>query len=96
MVYCIAIRVGGQEEWEFAWQRYLNTNVGSEKDILLSALGCSRETWILSRYLYWAISEGSGIKKQDSPRVFTAVSNNVIGQEIAYRFFKNNWAALKK
>jgi hypothetical protein len=42
--------VGGQEEWDFAWQRYRKTNVGSEKDILLGALGCSREIWILSRY----------------------------------------------
>jgi aminopeptidase N len=50
VVYCTAIRVGGQEEWDFAWQRYRKTNVGSEKDILLGALGCSREIWILSRY----------------------------------------------
>jgi hypothetical protein len=49
-VYCTAIRVGGQDEWDFAWQRYRKTNVGSERDILLGALGCSRETWILSRY----------------------------------------------
>lgn len=50
VVYCTAISVGGQDEWDFAWQRYRKTNVGSEKDILLGALGCSRETWILSRY----------------------------------------------
>lgn len=92
----MAIRAGGQEEWEFAWQRYLHTNVGSEKEILLSSLGCSRETWILSRYLHWAVSEGSGIRKQDSARIFTAVASNVIGQELAYRFLKNNWDTLKK
>ncbi len=50
-VYCTAIRIGGQKEWDFAWQRYLKSNVGSEKDILLSALGCSREPWILSRWV---------------------------------------------
>jgi aminopeptidase N len=50
IVYCTAISVGGQDEWDFAWQRYRKTNIGSEKDILLGALGCSRETWILSRY----------------------------------------------
>lgn len=51
-VYCTAIRVGGQKEWDFAWQRYINSNVGSEKDILLGALGCSRETWILARLIF--------------------------------------------
>lgn len=53
IVYCTALRVGGQEEWEFAWQRYLNANVGTEKEILMSAMGCSKETWILSRYFIY-------------------------------------------
>lgn len=96
IVYCTAVRVGGQEHWDFAWQRYKNTNVGAEKDILMTALGCSRETWILSRYLEWALSENHGIRKQDSPGVFTAVASNVVGQELAYRFMKNNWDRLKK
>lgn len=48
-MYCTAIKVGGQEEWDFAWERYKNSNVGSEKELLLQALGCSREVWILSR-----------------------------------------------
>ncbi|KAF5299269.1 hypothetical protein FQA39_LY02442 [Lamprigera yunnana] len=96
IIYCVAIRAGGQEEWDFAWERYLKSNVGSEKDVIMSALGCSRETWILSRYLYRAVTENSGIRKQDSIRVFTAVSNNIIGQELVYKFFKNNWSLLKK
>ncbi|KAK4880997.1 hypothetical protein RN001_004316 [Aquatica leii] len=96
IIYCVAIRAGGQEEWDFAWQRYLASNVGSEKDIIMSALGCSRETWILSRYLYWAVTDGSGIRKQDSPRVFSSVSSNIIGQDLVYRFFKNNWGLLKQ
>lgn len=29
---------------------YKMTTVASEKDLLLDALGCSRETWILARY----------------------------------------------
>lgn len=48
-VYCTAINDGGQEEWDFAWSRYLNTNVASDKEILLTALACSKDIWILSR-----------------------------------------------
>lgn len=96
VVYCNAIQIGGQEEWDFAWSRYLNTNVGNEREIIMSALGCSRETWILSRYLEWAITSNSGIRKQDAARVFLAVSNNVIGQQLAYRFLKTNWDRIKK
>lgn len=96
VVYCTAIRVGGQEEWDFAWQRYRKTNVGSEKDILLGALGCSREIWILSRYLDWAISENSGIRKQDAARVFGAIANNAVGQPLAYSFLRNKWDRIRE
>ncbi|PNF37827.1 hypothetical protein B7P43_G09236 [Cryptotermes secundus] len=96
VVYCTAIRVGGQEEWDFAWQRYRKTNVGSEKDILLGALGCSREIWILSRYLDWAITENSGIRKQDAARVFGAIANNAVGQPLAYSFLRNKWDRIRE
>ncbi|XP_012268487.2 aminopeptidase N isoform X2 [Athalia rosae] len=95
VVYCTAIRVGGQIEWDFAWQQYQLTNVGSEKDLLLHALGCSRETWILSRYLNWAVTENSGIRKQDASRIFGSVSNSVIGQPLAFNFLRNEWARIK-
>ena len=96
VVYCTAIRVGGQSEWEFAWQRYLASNVGSEKDLLLAALGCTRETWLLSRYLDWAITDNSEIRKQDVTRVFGSVANNVIGQPIAFNYLRNKWNQLRK
>ncbi|XP_015604737.1 aminopeptidase Ey [Cephus cinctus] len=96
VVYCTAMRAGGEAEWDFAWQRYLKTNVGSEKDLLLNALGCTRETWILSRYLDWAITDNSGIRKQDAARVFGSVANNVIGQPLAFNFLRNKWARLKE
>ncbi|KAK7793608.1 hypothetical protein R5R35_013591 [Gryllus longicercus] len=96
VVYCTALRVGGQEEWDFAWQRYLAANVGSERDLLLGALGCSRETWILSRYLEWAVTNKSGIRKQDAARVFGAVSSNVIGQRLAYAFLRSQWDRIRE
>ncbi|KAJ8921510.1 hypothetical protein NQ315_003128 [Exocentrus adspersus] len=95
IVYCTAISDGGQEEWDFAWQRYLTTNVANEKEILLTALGCSKETWILSRYLEWAVTEHAGIRKHDSARVFASVSENPVGQDLAYRFLKTNWNRIR-
>ncbi|XP_047490104.1 aminopeptidase N-like [Penaeus chinensis] len=49
-VYCSAIAGGGEDEWAAAWALYLEANVGAEKDRLLSALGCTKEVWLLSRY----------------------------------------------
>ncbi|KAL6443877.1 hypothetical protein ACFW04_001721 [Cataglyphis niger] len=96
VVYCTAIRMGGQIEWDFAWQRYRANNVGSEKDLLLQALGCTREPWLLNRYLDWAITENSGIRKQDVSRVFGSIASNVIGQPIAFNYFRNKWTRLRE
>lgn len=49
LVYCTAISVGGEDHWDFAWERYLKATVSSEKEIILSALGCTRITWLLAR-----------------------------------------------
>ncbi|XP_048262950.1 aminopeptidase N isoform X2 [Bombus terrestris] len=96
VVYCTAIRFGGQIEWDFAWQRYLETNVGSEKDLLLHSLGCTRETWLLNRYLDWIITENSGIRKQDAARVINSIASNSIGQPLAFNYLRNKWHRLRE
>ena len=95
IVYCTAIKHGDSDEWDFAWHRFMNTSVSSEKEILLQSLGCSREPWILSRYLERSIMENGPIRKQDTFRVFSAVSTNSWGQSIAFNFIKENWKRLR-
>ncbi|XP_065076994.1 aminopeptidase N-like [Ochlerotatus camptorhynchus] len=95
IVYCTAIKYGDQAEWEYAWKRFQKTTIPSEKETLLSALGCSRETWILTRFLEYSMTDEFGIRKQDVFRVFLAVSNNVIGQPIAFSYIRNNWKKMK-
>lgn len=95
IVYCTAIRVGGEREWDFAWERYLSSNVGSEKDLILEALGCSSQMWILSRYLDWSLSEKDGIRRQDVAKVFSALSENPVGQMLAFNFLRSQWQRLK-
>ena len=48
-VYCHAIANGDEEEWDFGWERYTKSEVASEKDMLLSALTCSKQPWLLIR-----------------------------------------------
>ncbi|XP_052891874.1 aminopeptidase N [Anopheles moucheti] len=94
-VYCTAIKYGDEKEWDFAWDRFQKATVASEKEILLSALGCSRVPWILARYLENAMSDEYGIRKQDAFRVFISVADNVIGQPIAFDYMRNNWPKMK-
>ncbi|XP_063599468.1 aminopeptidase N-like [Penaeus indicus] len=93
-VYCTAIAGGGEAEWEAAWALYLEANVGAEKDRLLSAMGCTKEIWLLSRYLDMAFTDGSAIRRQDARTVFRAVANNDVGRYIAWDFLRNNWEAI--
>lgn len=86
VVYCTAIRHGGDKEWHFLWDRYSNSNVGSEKSLILSALGCSREIWLLQRYLDWTLNESSGVRKQDRSTVFDGVAQNEVGLPLAKSF----------
>ncbi|XP_018019816.1 aminopeptidase N [Hyalella azteca] len=89
-VYCTAIAQGGEAEWNFAWAQYLATNVASEQDRILYALSCTREIWILTKYLDMAFTENSGVRKQDSGRVFSNVASNDVGRDVAWQYLQDN------
>jgi len=48
------------------------------------------------RYLDWAVSENSGIRKQDAARVFSAIASNSVGQPLAYSFLRNKWDHIRE
>ena len=50
-ITCTAIREGDEVEWEFAFGRYMASNVASEQAVLLSSLCCSEKPWILAKSL---------------------------------------------
>ncbi|XP_025415668.1 aminopeptidase N-like isoform X2 [Sipha flava] len=95
IIYCTAISYGSEEEWDFAWKMYKMTTVASEKDLLLDALGCSRETWILARFLSYALQSNSSIRTQEISKVFYALTNKVAGQEVAWNYVRDHWRELK-
>lgn len=89
--YCTAIKYGGQLEWDFAWRMSFNMTSAQDRDVILSALGCSRDPWILIRYLSFVLDPSSGIRKQDGRRVISAVASNPGGRRIAFQFVLNHF-----
>ncbi|TDG52379.1 hypothetical protein AWZ03_001209 [Drosophila navojoa] len=89
-VYCTAIRHGDDNDWNFLWMRYNNSNVAAEKRTIMSSLGCTREVWLLQRYLALTFEPKQGIRKQDSMYAFQAVAYNEIGFHLAKDYFMNN------
>ena len=67
--YCNAISKGSENEWSFGWSRYENSQVASEKSTLLSALSCSKDVWLLNRFLNMSLTSDSGVRKQDGYKV---------------------------
>ena len=49
VVLCSAIKNGGDPEWNFAWKQFKNSKVATEKDVLLSALTCTKKKWLLQK-----------------------------------------------
>ena len=48
LVYYYGISNTGEEEWNWLYEKFLNTSEASEKSKLMYALAASRETWILN------------------------------------------------
>jgi len=89
--YCNAIDEGGEEEWDFAWERYQNSYVASEKATILSSLACTKEVWLLNRYLNMSINSDSGVRKQDGAKVLGNVALNTVGRYLAFDFVQQEW-----
>ena len=89
MVYCTALKNAKETEWDFLWERYVASNVGSEKTMIMSALACTREEWLLKRYLDWSLNS-TLVRKQDNIFVFIGVAQAEIGFHLAKQFFYDN------
>lgn len=95
-VYCTAISQGTEEDWNFLWSRYRKSNVASERQTILSTLGCSKEVWILQRYMEKSFHPRSAIRKQDSSLCFQAVASREVGFLLAKQYFIENVELIHK
>eukprot|EP00088_Acartia_fossae_P031208 TRINITY_DN3213_c0_g1_i1.p1 TRINITY_DN3213_c0_g1~~TRINITY_DN3213_c0_g1_i1.p1 ORF type:complete len:964 (+),score=231.16 TRINITY_DN3213_c0_g1_i1:49-2940(+) len=95
VTYCTAMSQGGEKEWDFAWQRYENSNVATEKANILYSLGCTDQVWILNRYLNMSLTTGSGVRKQDGSKVIGSVARNTVGRYLAFNYIREKWEVIK-
>ncbi|TKS74007.1 Aminopeptidase N [Collichthys lucidus] len=89
-VYCNAIAAGGAKEWDFAWAKFNNSNA-IEADKLRYALSCTKQPWLLNRYLEYTLDPDM-IRKQDATSTIVYIANNVIGQSLAWDFVRARWS----
>uniref|UniRef100_A0A8C1PXS2 Aminopeptidase n=1 Tax=Cyprinus carpio TaxID=7962 RepID=A0A8C1PXS2_CYPCA len=89
-VYCNAIAAGGVEEWDFGWQMFKKSTIAAEAEKLLYGLSCTKEPWLLNRYLEFTI-DPKQVRKQDAAFAIVYISGNVIGQPLVWDFVRANY-----
>ncbi|CAG2202848.1 ANPEP [Mytilus edulis] len=90
-VLCTALRHGSSEDWDFLFSRYVNSSSNDQRTYL-DALSCSRDNWVLHRYLEYSIGIGdTTIRSQDARFAILAVASNPLGLQMTWRFVRSNW-----
>ncbi|XP_054666595.1 aminopeptidase Q isoform X1 [Grus americana] len=95
-VCCYGVAVGSDKEWNFAWEMYNRTDSTKEdKDILLSAMSCAKESWLLYRYLQYGLSN-TLFSSNCTSIIILYVMTKDIGHRIAWEFVTENWPLLSE
>ncbi|XP_011870129.1 PREDICTED: uncharacterized protein LOC105563274 [Vollenhovia emeryi] len=92
-VYCTAMRMNSRDNYEILWNEYLNSNVTTDKLVILSSLACSENRDDLERLLREAIIKDSvNIRYQDSAKVFSNVYDaSLIGVEVVMKVIETSY-----
>ncbi|XP_078283626.1 aminopeptidase Ey-like [Rhinoraja longicauda] len=92
-VYCNAIALGGEEQWNFAWKMFESATIATESDKLRYALACTNLPWLLNRYLEYTL-DPLKIRKQDATSTISTIARNVVGQPLAWDFIRARWSVI--
>ncbi|XP_023321022.1 aminopeptidase N [Eurytemora carolleeae] len=97
-VYCTGIKYGNEEDWDLAWDRLQKTNVLLEKSTLMTALGCTKDTALIDKYLERSIDPNSTIRTQDKRYVYLAIgdSSEADGSARMLTWLEDNWEKIKE
>ncbi|CAL8262787.1 unnamed protein product [Merluccius merluccius] len=90
-VYCSAIAAGGAKEWNFAYEQFRLATIATEAEKLRAALACTKQPWLLNRYLEYTLKPNL-VRKQDATSTIVYIASNVVGQPLAWDFIRDRWS----
>ena len=56
VIYSVGVAEGGQEEWDYLWQKAKETKITSQAEIMTRALAATRHQWLLWRLVSFHVS----------------------------------------
>uniref|UniRef100_A0A673A0F8 Aminopeptidase n=1 Tax=Sphaeramia orbicularis TaxID=375764 RepID=A0A673A0F8_9TELE len=93
IVYCTGVSLMDEDVWEFIWMKFHSSTAVSEKKILLEALTCSDNTFLLNRLLNLSLTSDL-VPEQDVIDVIIHVGRNPQGRNLAWKYFRDKWDVL--
>ncbi|CAG12385.1 unnamed protein product, partial [Tetraodon nigroviridis] len=93
IVYCTGVSLMDEDVWEFIWMKFHSSQAVSEKKILLEALTCSDNVFLLNRLLNLSLTSDL-VPEQDVIDVIIHVGRNPQGRNLAWRYFREKWEVL--
>ncbi|KAK2118206.1 hypothetical protein P7K49_005093 [Saguinus oedipus] len=94
VVLCYGIALGSDKEWDILLNIYTNTTKEEEKLQLIYAMSCSKDPWILNRYMEYAISASPFTSNETN--IIEIVAASDVGWYVAKDFLVNNWQAVSE
>ncbi|XP_028255693.1 thyrotropin-releasing hormone-degrading ectoenzyme-like [Parambassis ranga] len=93
IVYCTGVSLMDEDVWEFIWMKFHSSNAVSQKKILLEALTCSDNAFLLNRLLNLSLTSDL-VPEQDVIDVIIHVGRNPQGRNLAWKYFREKWDIL--
>ncbi|KTF87904.1 hypothetical protein cypCar_00046157, partial [Cyprinus carpio] len=93
IVYCTGVSLMDEDVWEFIWMKFHSSTAISEKKVLLEALTCSDNIFLLNRLLNLSLTSDL-VPDQDVIDVIIHVGRNPLGRHLAWRYFCEKWDIL--
>ncbi|KAI1719438.1 peptidase family m1 domain-containing protein [Ditylenchus destructor] len=92
LTYCEGVHYGSEKDWQMVLDLFQREAVQVERERLMIALACSRDTHTLKKLLAMAADvNNTVIRLQDKPSVFGHVSQRITGQKVIVDFFIDHW-----
>ncbi|XP_072814086.1 aminopeptidase Q isoform X1 [Vicugna pacos] len=92
VILCYGIALGNDKEWDFLLSIYNNKTKEEERIQLAYAMSCSKDPWILNRYMEYAIT--TSLFSFNETNIIEVVAASEVGRYIAKDFLINNWQAV--
>lgn len=92
-VYCTAIKHGSTKDWEFLSIQFDKETDASHRRALHRGLSCTKEPWLLRRYLNDQFNE-TKVKRQEAFDGLRNIASSFYGNLIAWNFVKSNWSLI--